>query len=38
MMRVDGGVDQVAAQPPQPRQGAILIRPREPAVADNIRD
>jgi hypothetical protein len=38
MMRVDGGIDQIAAQPPQPRQCAILIRPREPAVADNIRD
>ena len=37
-VRVDGGVDQVASQPPEPRQGAILVRPREPAVADNIRD
>ena len=38
MMRVDGGVDEIAAQPPQPRQRAILIRPREPAVADDIRN
>ena len=38
MMRVDGGVDQIAAQPPQPRQRAILVRPRKPAVADDIRD
>ena len=26
-MRGDGGVDQIAAQPPQPRQRAILVRP-----------
>jgi len=38
MMGVDGRIDQIAAQPPQPRQCAILIRPREPAVADDIRD
>jgi hypothetical protein len=38
MMGVDGGIDEIAAQPPQPRQGAILIRPREPGVTDNIRD
>jgi hypothetical protein len=25
-------------QPPEPRQGAILVRSREPAVADDIRD
>ena len=30
MMGVDGGIDQIAAQPSQPRQCAILIRPREP--------
>ena len=34
----DGGVEQIAAQRPQPRQNAILVRSREPAVADNIRD
>jgi hypothetical protein len=38
MMRGDGGVDQIAAQPPQPRQGTILVRAREPAVTDDIRD
>jgi hypothetical protein len=37
-MRGDRGVDQIAAQPPQPRQGAILIRASEPTVADNIGD
>ena len=38
MMGVDGGIDQIAAQAPQPRQRAILVRAGEPAVADNIRD
>jgi hypothetical protein len=38
VMRVDGGIDQIAAQPPEPRQRAILIRPREPAVANDIPD
>ncbi len=38
VVRVDGGIDQVAAQPPEPRQGAILVRSREPAVADDIRN
>ena len=38
VMRVDGGIDEIAAQPPQPRQGAILIGPGEPAVADYIGD
>ena len=38
VMGVNGGIDQIAAQPPQPRQCAILIRPREPTVADDIRD
>ena len=38
VMRVDGGVDEVAAQSPQPRQGAILVRAGEPAVADHIGD
>ena len=38
VMRGDGGVDEVAAQPSQTRQGAILVRAREPAVADDIRD
>ena len=38
VMCCDGGIDQIAAQPPQPRQCAILIRPRKPAVADDIRN
>ena len=38
VMRGDGGIDQIAAQPPEPRQGAILVRAGEPAVADNIGD
>ena len=38
VMRGDGGIDQIAAQPPQPRQSAILVRAGEPAVADDIRD
>ena len=37
---VDGdcGIDQIAAQRPQPRKNPILVRAREPAVADNIGD
>ena len=38
VMHGDGGIDQIAAQRPQPRQSAILVRSREPAVADDIRD
>ena len=38
MMRGDRGVDQIVAQPPQPRQRAIFIRSSQPAVADNIGD
>jgi hypothetical protein len=37
-MRVDGEIDQVAPQPPEPRQRAILVRSRETAVSDNVRD
>ena len=37
-MRGDGGIDQIAAQPPQPRERAILVRAGEPAVADDIGD
>ena len=38
MMERDGRVAQVAAQRPQPRQNAILVRSREPAVTDDIGD
>ena len=38
MMGGDGGVDQVAPQAPKTRERAILIRSREPAVADDIGD
>ena len=37
VMHGDGRVDQIAAQRPQPRQDAILVRAGEPAVADHIR-
>jgi hypothetical protein len=36
VMRGDGRIDQIAAQPPQPRQGAILVRSREPTLADDV--
>ena len=36
MMHGDGRIDQIAAQRPQPRQRAILVRAGEPAVADHI--
>ena len=38
VMRGDGGVDQVAAEPPKARERAILVRSREPAIADDIGD
>ena len=38
MMRGDRGINQIAAQPPQPRQRSLLVRPGEPAVADDIGD
>ncbi len=37
-MRGNGGIDQIAPQPPEPRQRAILVRAREPAIADHVRD
>jgi hypothetical protein len=37
-MRVHGVIDEVAPQPPQPRQCPILVRSSEPAVAEDIRD
>ncbi len=36
VMDGDRGVDQVAAQSPQPRERAVLVRAREPAVADDV--
>ena len=38
VMHGDRGIDQVAAQCPEPRQSAILVRSREPAITDHIRD
>ena len=38
VMHGDGGIDQVAAQTPEPRQNPVLVRSGEPAVADDIRD
>ena len=34
----DRGIDQIAAQPPQPRQRTILVHAGEPAVAHHVRD
>jgi hypothetical protein len=36
-MRGDGGIDQIAPQPAQPRQGSLLVGPGEPAASDQIR-
>ncbi len=38
VMHGDGRIDQIAAQRPESRQDAILVRSREPAVPDDIRD
>ena len=38
VMGGDGGVDEVAAQPPQARKGPILVGARQPAVADDVRN
>ena len=38
VMHGDGRIDEIAAQRPQPRQDAILVRAGEPAVADDVRD
>jgi hypothetical protein len=35
-MRCDGGIDQVAAQGPEPGEDAILIRARKPRIADDV--
>ena len=37
-MRGDGGVDQIAAKAPQARERALLVRPGESAVTDNVGD
>ena len=37
VMHRDRRVDEIAAQRPQPRQDAILVRPGEPAITDHIR-
>jgi hypothetical protein len=34
----DRGIDQIAPQPPEPRQRSILVRSGQPAVADDIGD
>ncbi len=36
VMDGDGRIDQVAAQSPEPRERALLVRAREPAVADHV--
>ena len=36
VMHGDGRVDEVAAQRPQPRERAVLVRAGEPAVADDV--
>jgi hypothetical protein len=35
-MHRDGGIDQIAAQRPQPRQYAMLVRAGEPGVTDDV--
>ena len=38
VMHADGGINQIATQPPEPRQRAVLVRARETAIADDIGD
>jgi hypothetical protein len=38
VMRGDGRIDEIATEAPQARQGAILVRPGESAVPDNVGD
>jgi len=38
VMSGDGGIDEVATEAPQARQGAILVRRGEPAITDDIGD
>jgi hypothetical protein len=37
-VRGDGGVDQVAAEPPEARKRAVFVRPGEPTLADDVRN
>jgi hypothetical protein len=38
VMRGNRVINQIAARPPQPRQGTILVRCGEPALTDDIGD
>jgi len=38
VMSGDGGIDQIAAQPPEARQGTIFGGAGEPAIADDVGD
>jgi hypothetical protein len=38
VMHRDGRINEVAAKGPQPRQNAILVRPGESAIANNVGD
>ena len=38
MMRIDRGIDQVASQPPQSRQGSTLVGSGEAAVTNHVGD
>jgi hypothetical protein len=38
MMHGDDGVDEIAAKRPQARKDTILVRAREPAISDDVRD
>ena len=37
VMHGDGGIEQIAAEPAEPRQCAILVGASEPAIPDHIR-
>ena len=37
-MNGDDGVDEIAAKGSQARKDAVLVRAREPAVSDDVRD
>ena len=38
MVHGDCGIDQIAAERPEPRQNSIFVRAGESAIADHIRD